>query len=138
MRIIFALLVSLLAWGSRGDEVEVSEDASELCRVYANTRSDEIKQKLLQRQLFTEKEQQLINDQAIAVGMSELALLCSWGHPHVNNNMTPTTGPVHGGVNTSVGSWGVNKQYWYSRYRNGEWTRTYVHVKNGVVTSWSD
>jgi hypothetical protein len=58
-----------------------------------------------------------IADKKIKLGMSEQALLCSWGEPP-------------GGVHSSVGSWGVRKQYVYAG--------TYVYVENGKVTSWQD
>ena len=49
--------------------------------------------------------------------MSEAALLKSWGKPQ--------------DINTSVGNWGVHKQYCYENYK-------YVYVENGYVTSWQN
>lgn len=51
----------------------------------------------------------------IFIGMSEDALIESWGHPKR--------------INETVGRWGVHKQYVY-------WSK-YVYVENGKITSWS-
>ncbi len=64
---------------------------------------------------FTEREIEAINNRKIYIGMSEAALRKSWGNPR--------------DINTSVGSWGVHRQYCYANF-------TYVYVENGYVTSW--
>jgi hypothetical protein len=58
----------------------------------------------------------LVKAKEIRLGMSEAALLCSWGRPQ--------------SVNRSVGAWGEHKQYIYGR--------VYVYVENGKVASWQD
>lgn len=66
--------------------------------------------------VFSEWETKLILEKKIALGMSEKALIESWGKPE--------------DINTSVGSWGVHKQYVYDSQ--------YVYVENGKVTAWQD
>ena len=58
----------------------------------------------------------VVRVEKVQLGMSEAALLCSWGRPER--------------VNRSVGSWGEHKQYIYGG--------RYVYVENGKVTSWQD
>jgi hypothetical protein len=58
----------------------------------------------------------LVSANRIGLGMSEPALLCSWGNPN--------------SINRSVGAWGVHKQYVYQNAN--------VYVENGQVTSWQD
>lgn len=60
-------------------------------------------------------EKKLVKNGEITLGMSEKALVCSWGKAdHINK---------------SVGPWGVHKQWVYG---NGQ----YVYTENGKVTSW--
>lgn len=63
---------------------------------------------------FGEKQACLILEGKIAIGMTEAALLKSWGRPRR--------------INESVGPWGVHKQYVYRS--------AYVYVENGRVVSW--
>lgn len=66
--------------------------------------------------VFSEWEAKLILEKKIALGMSEKALIKSWGKPD--------------DINTSVGRWGVHKQYVYGSQ--------YVYVENGEITAWQD
>ena len=66
-----------------------------------------------------DSELELILDKKIALGMSEKALLLSWGNPDLENQ--------------SVGSWGVHKQFVYEL---GRGRADHVYVENGKVTSW--
>lgn len=66
----------------------------------------------------TERELQAIENRQIFIGMSEEALLLSWGNPS--------------DINSSTGAWGVHKQYVYGDFG------PYVYVENGKVTSWQD
>jgi hypothetical protein len=70
----------------------------------------------LERSVVPASEVALVRAEKIQLGMSEAALLCSWGRPQ--------------SVNRSVGVWGEHKQYIYGR--------VYVYVENGKVTSWQD
>ena len=67
---------------------------------------------------FSSRERKAIMSGDIFLGMSEKALLLSWGDPE--------------DVNTSVGDWGTHKQYVYGDFG------PYVYVENGIVTSWQD
>ena len=72
---------------------------------------------------LTDREINLINNEKIGIGMSEQALIYSWGKPHK--------------INKSVGSYGTHKQYVYGCY--SQYSRpTYVYVKNGSVTGWQN
>ena len=55
----------------------------------------------------------------VYIGMKELDLLTICGQPH--------------DINTSVGSWGVHKQFVYGY---GSYERIYIYLENGLVTSW--
>ena len=72
---------------------------------------------LQKKGVFDKSELDLIMRRRIQLGMSEEGLLCSWGKPK--------------DVNTSVGAWGVHKQYVYG-------LGLYVYIKKGKVTSWQD
>lgn len=72
------------------------------------------------RGLYPSHELSLIKDRKVQVGMSEKALLTSWGKPKK--------------INKSNGSHGVNKQYIYRDYSQTK----YVYVENGKVVSWQD
>lgn len=89
-------------------------------RIYRN---NQMFQEALQRSLLTEDEIVLIKDRKIRIGMSETALIASWGSPNK--------------INRSVGNYGVHKQYIYGSYSRYS-SRTYVYVENGKVTSWQD
>lgn len=66
---------------------------------------------------FSEREQRAILNREIFVGMSEAAMLESWG--------TPVT------VNRTVTGSGERKQHVYPQ-------SVYVYTENGVITSWQD
>jgi hypothetical protein len=72
------------------------------------------------RGLYLSHELSLIKNRKVQVGMSEKALLTSWGKPNK--------------INKSVGSHGINKQYIYRDYSQTK----YVYVENGEVASWQD
>lgn len=65
---------------------------------------------------FTDREITAIENRKIFIGMSEKALLLSWGNPE------------H--INTSIGSWGTHKQYCYPN-------SVYIYVENEYITSIS-
>ena len=72
------------------------------------------------RGLYPSHELSLIKNRKVQVGMSEKALLTSWGKPKK--------------INKSSGSHGVNKQYIYRDYSQTK----YVYVENGEVVSWQE
>ena len=72
---------------------------------------------------LTANEIELIKNEKIHRGMSECALIASWGEPYHINKLT--------------GSWGVHKRYVYQH--GGPWKKSiYVFVENGVVDRWHD
>lgn len=72
---------------------------------------------------LTANEIELIKSGKIQRGMSECALIASWGEPY------------H--INKTTGSWGVHKRYVYQR--GGPWNKSiYVYVENEVVDRWHD
>lgn len=84
--------------------------------------NDRLMEEAKNRGLFTSREIRLIKEEKIAMGMSEKALLASWGRPS--------------DINKSVGSFGVHKQY---VYRGGSYSdSTYVYLEDGEVTSWQN
>lgn len=62
-----------------------------------------------------------IADNQIYLGMKEEHLIASWGKPH--------------DINSSVGTWGIHKQYVYGSY-SAYSSPQYVYVENGEVVSW--
>ena len=96
-----------------------------LCNAYAITDSEDVRIELQRRGEMSLNDWGGIIMNKIHIGMSELALVCSWGYPN-----------IWGSVNKSVGSWGVHKQYVYRscRYCKGQ----YVYIENGKITSWSN
>lgn len=135
MKLPTTLLTAILAIGgcagspyqlskmSREQLSTVSDD--QLIRALTNdfSRTDTILQEAKMRKLISDDEVSLIQRKSIKIGMSELALIASWGDP--------TT------VNKSVGSYGTHKQYVYGGYSRYS-SPTYVYVENGQVTSWQE
>ena len=77
------------------------------------------------RSPFTVQEWEAIEERTVFIGMSEHALICSWGLPNAFGG---------GAINETVGPWGSKRQY---VYRRGTYTKTqYVYVQNGTVTGW--
>ena len=96
-----------------------------LCHSYSRNNSDKIKTELLRRDSITRNDWALISQKKIQRGMSELALVCSWGAPG-----------LYGSRNQSVGSWGVHTQW---VYRSCDiCSAKYVYTENGKVTSWQN
>lgn len=66
---------------------------------------------------FTKKELNLISKSNINIGMSNKAVIASWGVPDR--------------VNKTVGKWGVHEQWIY-----GDYSVTYLYFENNKLTSW--
>jgi len=111
---------------SRMDREQLSTVTDEqLIRAIDNKvyRTDLMFEEAKSRELFTDEEIRLIKEQKIGIGMSEKALVTSWGNPTK--------------INRSVRRYGVHKQYVYGSY--SRYSRpTYVYVENGKVTGWQD
>jgi hypothetical protein len=98
-------------------EKQVPEMSSrELCTRYAGGRFPVIRAELIRRAAPTPAEWQLVDQREISIGMSELALICSWGDTARNRTVFATS---------------VHTQYVYLSGR-------YVYVENGKVVSWQD
>ncbi|MBO2684962.1 hypothetical protein [Shewanella algae] len=67
--------------------------------------------------MFSDRDNQLIKDKKVAVGMTKMALLFSWGPPDKINRSA--YGP----------------EQWI--YRNG-YDAQYVYVKDDIVVNWSE
>lgn len=94
-----------------------------LCNTYSMYGNDKVKVELKRRGEIAAEDWYLIDNNKIGIGMGELALVCLKGFP---GNF--------GGINTSTGSWGTQKQWVYRPC--GGCGAHYVYTKNGKVTSW--
>ena len=94
-----------------------------LCHALGANNSEKARQELVARNLFTPEEWGYISAKSVAIGMSELAMICSLGAPV----------PGYGGVNTTASANGVTKQYVYEHPMRS--TR-YIYVTNGRVSSF--
>lgn len=97
-----------------GREIRVLPN-SQLCTDYHDFEYPEAKAELKRRRVLTATDWRLIDKHQLQIGMSELALLCSWGSTEINR--TVTSGLVH-------------EQYVYGD--------TLVYVDNGRVTAFQD
>lgn len=88
--------------------------------IYGDRQNAVARAEIDRRGLMTADEWTLAEGKLIRRGMSECALLASWGLPSK--------------VNRSVGVWGVHKQYVYRGYR----VSWYAYVENGRVTGWQN
>lgn len=77
------------------------------------------------RKLFTDEEIELIKAKKARIGMSEHALIASWGNPG-----------LYGRVNKSVSRYGIRKQFVYRSCSNC--SAVYVYTENGKITSWQN
>src|SRR5262249_16891537 len=87
----------------------------DLCIEYADAQPESVRQELVRRKMFSPDEWRLIKTKKVKIGMSELALVCSWG-------MTER--------NRSVLASGVHTQYVYDK--------SYVYVNGRQVTSFQE
>lgn len=108
---------------SPGELASVSPET--LCNAYSSGRSSDVKQELERRNALSAEDWRLVAGKKVQRGMSELALICSWGYPG-----------AYGDVHRSSGSWGEQKQWVYRICRSCG--THYVYTKNGIVTSWQD
>ncbi len=87
----------------------------ELCLAYSAKHYRSAREELDKRQAISPAEWNLIEQRHIAIGMSEAALLCSWGRAPANRTITATS---------------VRKQYVYGS--------TLVYLEDGRVTALQD
>ena len=133
-RTIFTMSVLLLLVGCAGSPARLAmmspdelkaESSLNLCNAYDNNGSEKIIAELKRRGEISDEEWGLIEQKKIRIGMSELALVCSWGGPG-----------LYGSVNESVSRWGVHKQWVYRACSSCG--AQYVYTENGKVTSWKN
>lgn len=90
--------------------------------IIASSRAEKLYQRMAYAMIyetqFSEEEIDAIFNQDVYFGMSEIALLASWGEPKT--------------IICSSTRDGVRKQYIYDRGQK------YIHVENGQVTSWKE
>lgn len=98
------------------DTAAAGMPANELCAGLHDGGYESARTELKKRNALTAHEWELIDRGAIAVGMSETALLCSWGRARANRTITASS---------------VRLQYIYE-------SGAYVYVLNGRVTSIQD
>ncbi len=66
--------------GMSPDELK-NEDSRKLCGAYAFNRAENVKKELLRRNAISSGEWKAIDEKKMEAGMSELALVCSFGQP---------------------------------------------------------
>lgn len=81
----------------------------------ANRRQQEINAALAAGEI-TSAEKQHIDNEEIAIGMSEAAVILSWGKP------------------TKINRTGIGSDQWI--YERGSLRRQYVYINKGKVTNW--
>lgn len=108
------------------DELSSFSEKS-LCNAYDFDGSEKARSELERRGVIPGHEWGLIEADKISIGMSELGLICSWGMPS-----------YEGGVNRTVTSSGVRKQYVYRDCCCGGCSTQYVYTRDGRVVSWQD
>lgn len=90
-------------------------DTNDICAALHSTNYTSAQDELKRRHALSAAEWDLVATHRVAVGMSEAALLCSWGQSRVNRTVTASE---------------VSKQYIYAG--------AYVYVRNGKVVSFQD
>jgi len=93
-----------------------------LCHAYYVLGNEKVKKQLEERKTISDNDWILIESKKVGVGMSEDALVCSWGRPSR--------------INSSGSSRGVSKQYVYRRCQTCR--AQYVYVRAGKVVSWQN
>ena len=128
------LFLSLIVSGCAGSPYQTSRMDSEELATISNkqlmqalenhlSRNDEILNEALNRGWLLEDDLPLIKKKEIGLGMSERALILSWGLPAK--------------VHERLGEWGVHKEYTYGSYDPYSKT-TRVYLENGKVTRWEE
>lgn len=96
-----------------------------LCRDFDARTNPRMQAETIRRGEITEAEWALIRSKQIAVGMSQTAMICSWGYPEGQ----------FAAVNQFVDAYGATTQYVYPRGYSRYPGATYVYVRNGKVTA---
>jgi hypothetical protein len=87
----------------------------DLCHAYNYGHSAAVKRALLDRGIVRPEQWATVDGKRVAVGMTDVELMCAWGSPdHINR--------------ASYGD-----QWVYGTTRS----RQYVYVRSGIVTAWN-
>jgi len=92
----------------------------DLCDAYHQDHSQKVKAELIERGVIPEDDWSHIDKEEIAVGMTDVSLICSWGKPARKNE--------------SMEKWGIRKQWLYRSCPFCE--ESLVTIDNGKITSW--
>lgn len=109
--------------GNLSPQEMATRSSAELCEAFnglvlaGEKQRARLRAELERRQALTASEWKLIERDQVRTGMSDLALICSWGYPS-------------SGDHTSA-------DHWVYRRCGGNCNR-HVYTENGVVTSWQD
>jgi len=102
-----------------------AESSETLCNAWGFMHTDKVRAELERRNVLSAEEWRLIDARRVAIGMSRLALLCSWGDPGYS-----------GAINRTVTARGVSEQW---VYRDAVAKRTrYIYVRDGKVVTMQD
>jgi hypothetical protein len=130
-RLTLIVMVGLLAGcaGMGGSAVQLTDEeipsasSRDLCLAWKHRPSDALRAELQQRDLFSRFEWTMIEGSQIQSGMSELAVLCSWGEPErvVVRESSPDGDPV-------ALEWAYNTCPVCNEFR--------VYLRDGEVERW--
>ncbi len=102
-----------------------TQRAEDLCFAYHMLKGEKTKSELVRRNLLTADEWKLIDQEQVQPGMSQLALICSWGY----------TAPIGGkAVHEYSPDGDVLKTWYYQRNISGKNKTIRVLIENGIVT----
>ena len=124
-----AVVVVLVASSCAGSPASVSllsqqelkqESAENLCNAWALFGRGQVRKELERRGAITPAEWRLIEEEKVQPGMSELAVICSWGYPDDSGVSR----------NQALGRWGEQKQFVFDRPFSKSRT---VYIEGGRV-----
>lgn len=131
-KLITISLAAALITGCAGSPMRISsmsqaelktQPSNQLCNAYYHFKAAPVKAELKRRGEITDADWKLIEQGKIQVGMSKIALACSWGFPG-----------IQGKVNTYAGPYGTMKQIVYRACF--ECPPTFVYIDETKVTGW--
>lgn len=102
----------------RADNVKLCQTYSQAKSPYLPDWQKAVRDELSRRGAVSKRDGADWQKGLVRIGMAEHIAVCSWG-PYVD-------------VNTTTGSWGVDKQYLFGLFG------PYVYTRNGVVTAFQN
>lgn len=90
-----ALLAASCATPYTPDQLRTKE-TKELCEIYSRNQSQPVREELIKRNAFHRSEWRSIDRNIVTPGMSETAVICSWGNPR----QTRSTSTAYGKSNS--------------------------------------